>query len=44
MLNNKNYINTNQIILYGYLPSRDKWISESILKKSSIIPFIGLKK
>jgi len=47
---NKKFINSNQkissfnnVILYGYSPSRDYWISQNIIKKSSIIPFIGLK-
>lgn len=30
--------------LYGYKPSRNKWVSESILEKAAAIPFIGLKK
>jgi hypothetical protein len=41
--NNQSITNFSRIILYGYLPSRDYWISPSILKKSSMIPFIGLK-
>jgi len=30
--------------LYGYKPTRDKWISKSILKQSALIPVVGLKK
>jgi len=30
-------------LLYGYKPARDKWVPRSIIKKSAMIPFIGLK-
>ena len=30
-------------LLYGYNPVRDKWVPMSIIKKSSMIPFVGLK-
>ena len=30
-------------LLYGYNPVRDKWVPRSIIKKASMIPFIGLK-
>jgi hypothetical protein len=30
-------------LLYGYKPVRDKWIPRSIIKKASMIPFVGLK-
>ena len=29
--------------LYGHVPRRDSWLPESIIKKASIIPFIGYK-
>jgi len=38
-----NLSNLSGIILYGFSPKRDEWISKNILKKSSLIPFIGLK-
>jgi len=44
-VNNKfNLSNQSKIILYGYNPRRDYWVSKEILKSSSLIPFIGLKK
>ena len=30
-------------LLYGYKPIRDKWVPKSIIKKASMIPFVGLK-
>ena len=30
-------------LLYGYNPVRDKWVPRSIIKKASMIPFVGLK-
>ena len=42
--NKQNLSNLSNVILYGYLPSRDRWISSEILRRSSLIPFIGLKK
>ena len=30
--------------LYGYKPSRNKWIPRSVLEKAAAIPYIGLKK
>ena len=30
--------------LYGFKPVRDHWVPKPILEKSSMIPFIGLKK
>ena len=30
-------------LLYGYKPVRDKWVPKVIIKKSSQIPFVGLK-
>ena len=30
-------------LLYGYNPVRDKWVPKSIIKKASMIPFVGLK-
>jgi len=35
-------INTTKL-LYGYNPVRDKWVPRSIIKRSSQIPFVGLK-
>ena len=30
--------------LYGYNPKRDAWVSTTVLKRSALIPVIGLKK
>lgn len=30
--------------LYGYRPTRDKWVPRSVLVRSAQIPFVGLKK
>lgn len=30
--------------LYGYRPTRDKWMSDALVKKAAQIPFVGLKK
>lgn len=30
--------------LYGYNPKRDSWVSSSLLKRSALIPVVGLKK
>ena len=30
-------------LLYGYNPVRDNWVPKSIIKKASMIPFVGLK-
>ena len=44
-INNKHNIkNLTNVVLYGYKPSRDYWLSSNIIKKSSLITFIGLKK
>ena len=42
--NKQNISNISNVILYGYLPARDHWIPSEILRRSSLIPFIGLKK
>jgi hypothetical protein len=31
-------------LLYGYKPSRDRWVPKTIIKKAAQIPFVGLKK
>ena len=33
-----------QNTLYGYLPSRNKWVNNNIIKKAATIPLVGLKK
>ena len=30
-------------LLYGYKPLRDRWVPQSIIKRASQIPFVGLK-
>jgi hypothetical protein len=30
--------------LYGFNPKRDSWVSPSLLKRSALIPVVGLKK
>lgn len=30
-------------LLYGYKPTRDKWVPRAIIKRSAQIPFVGLK-
>jgi hypothetical protein len=47
---NKKFVNTkhvlsnnSKVILYGYNPRRDHWVSKDLIKRSSLIPFIGLK-
>ena len=30
-------------LLYGYNPIRDKWVPKQVIKRSAMIPFVGLK-
>lgn len=41
-MNLPEYIDTSKL-LYGYKPTRDKWVSPAIIKRSAHIPFVGLK-
>ena len=50
-LNKLNFVNEskwNKIntlnTLYGYNPTRDKWIPEDVLRRAAFIPFVGMKE
>ena len=42
--NNKKLNLPNKLELYGYKESRDKNYPKGIFNKSSLIPYVGLKK
>lgn len=40
---NERIAGASHIELYGYNPNRDSWMPNALVKKASMIPFIGLK-